>query len=90
MSSNISTFFELHKGLYIELHHRMIHWDTASSKIGDIFEMMAPFFKMYTSYAANYDEASTKLPSEDELKDLKNQSGTQLDLGDLLIMPIQR
>ncbi|CAB4028624.1 FYVE, and PH domain-containing 4-like, partial [Paramuricea clavata] len=59
--SNITTINQFHRDFLLpKLEERMKNWDTMP-KVGDIFNYLAPFLKMYAEYVKNFDQAMTSL-----------------------------
>ncbi|XP_032223512.2 uncharacterized protein LOC5522265 [Nematostella vectensis] len=58
MFSNIHSIFQLNKDVVFSLCERITHWNETQC-VGDIFNEMAPRFKIYATYCNNYDAAET-------------------------------
>ena len=56
MFSNVEQLLPINRELLNQLESRLNNWSD-KQKIGDIFNKMAPFFKMYNSYGNNYEKA---------------------------------
>jgi len=56
MFSNVEQLLPINRELLNQLESRVKNWSD-KQKIGDIFNKMAPFFKMYNSYGNNYEKA---------------------------------
>jgi hypothetical protein len=92
--SNIKTILPLNKKFLNELQNR-------GKSIGQLFVQYAPFFKMYTTYVNNFDDASKVLDKAMTDRQFKNfqkfhqdtrndPRSKDLDLQSYLIMPVQR
>eukprot|EP01091_Cochliopodium_minus_P019035 TRINITY_DN7869_c0_g1_i1.p1 TRINITY_DN7869_c0_g1~~TRINITY_DN7869_c0_g1_i1.p1 ORF type:complete len:795 (-),score=251.90 TRINITY_DN7869_c0_g1_i1:677-2830(-) len=95
--SNVDQIYAINKELLFTIEKRLSVWSTLST-IGDIFIELGPYLKMYSFYAANYENSNhyyTKLLEKKSnvkfmesirlKKEVKN-----LDLPSYLILPIQR
>jgi hypothetical protein len=100
--SNISTITALNRKFLTDYSTRVSNFDNNTTLIGDIFLQFAPFFRSYTQYVGNHDNAS------ELLKKLESSSGgnrrfkelvesnmskpenKNLSVASYLIMPIQR
>ncbi|XP_065909891.1 FYVE, RhoGEF and PH domain-containing protein 6-like [Dysidea avara] len=54
--SNVGSLYVLNSGLLNQLEERLAKWNSIP-KIGDIMLNTAPFFKMYSQYISNFDNA---------------------------------
>ncbi|XP_059091707.1 uncharacterized protein LOC131887187 isoform X2 [Tigriopus californicus] len=60
MFANIKSIYQFHEEFLLpQLRERMAEWDTSDhqQRIGDIIVKFSPFFKMYTEYVKNFDNA---------------------------------
>jgi len=81
-----------------ELNERLRHWDSKSTKIGDVFLKMSAFLKTYQSYITNYASAIRTLQKLQKNPEFKNfllelqmdPRSKGYELTSFLIMPIQR
>ncbi|XP_028407888.1 FYVE, RhoGEF and PH domain-containing protein 4-like isoform X2 [Dendronephthya gigantea] len=59
--SNITAINQFHRDFLLpKLDERMQNWDT-NPRVGDIFNSLAPFLKMYAEYVKNFDQAMSSL-----------------------------
>ncbi|XP_006860481.1 PREDICTED: FYVE, RhoGEF and PH domain-containing protein 2 [Chrysochloris asiatica] len=59
--SNISSIYQFHSQFFFpELQQRLEDW-TATPRIGDVIQKLAPFLKMYSEYVKNFDRAAELL-----------------------------
>ncbi|XP_006148732.1 FYVE, RhoGEF and PH domain-containing protein 2 [Tupaia chinensis] len=59
--SNISSIYQFHAQFFLpELQQRLDHW-TATPRIGDVIQKLAPFLKMYSEYVKNFERAAELL-----------------------------
>ncbi|XP_034846544.1 FYVE, RhoGEF and PH domain-containing protein 2 isoform X3 [Mirounga leonina] len=55
--SNISSIYQFHAQFFLpELQRRLDDW-TATPRIGDVIQKLAPFLKMYSEYVKNFERA---------------------------------
>ncbi|XP_035584581.1 FYVE, RhoGEF and PH domain-containing protein 2 isoform X2 [Zalophus californianus] len=55
--SNISSIYQFHAQFFLpELQRRLDSW-TATPRIGDVIQKLAPFLKMYSEYVKNFERA---------------------------------
>ncbi|XP_027976322.1 FYVE, RhoGEF and PH domain-containing protein 2 isoform X1 [Eumetopias jubatus] len=55
--SNISSIYQFHAQFFLpELQQRLDSW-TATPRIGDVIQKLAPFLKMYSEYVKNFERA---------------------------------
>ncbi|XP_034516542.1 FYVE, RhoGEF and PH domain-containing protein 2 isoform X4 [Ailuropoda melanoleuca] len=55
--SNISSIYQFHAQFFLpELQRRLDEW-TATPRIGDVIQKLAPFLKMYSEYVKNFERA---------------------------------
>lgn len=55
--SNISSIYQFHAQFFLpELQRRLDDW-TATPRIGDVIQKLAPFLKMYSEYIKNFERA---------------------------------
>ncbi|CAD1473910.1 unnamed protein product, partial [Heterotrigona itama] len=91
LSDNIKTLYNVSGELIKELKQN-------SENIADAFHKLAPFFKLYSVYAYDYEQIlsllQTKQENDCEFKDFVNKQETRPEVGrklpSLLITPIQR
>ncbi|XP_032718220.1 FYVE, RhoGEF and PH domain-containing protein 2 isoform X1 [Lontra canadensis] len=61
--SNISSIYQFHAQFFLpELQRRLDDW-TATPRIGDVIQKLAPFLKMYSEYVKNFERAAELLAS---------------------------
>ncbi|XP_022359384.1 FYVE, RhoGEF and PH domain-containing protein 2 isoform X2 [Enhydra lutris kenyoni] len=61
--SNISSIYQFHAQFFLpELQRRLDDW-TATPRIGDVIQKLAPFLKMYSEYVKNFQRAAELLAS---------------------------
>ncbi|XP_030171263.1 FYVE, RhoGEF and PH domain-containing protein 2 isoform X3 [Lynx canadensis] len=59
--SNISSIYQFHAQFFLpELQWRLDDW-TATPRIGDVIQKLAPFLKMYSEYVKNFERAAELL-----------------------------
>ncbi|XP_013973881.1 FYVE, RhoGEF and PH domain-containing protein 2 isoform X2 [Canis lupus baileyi] len=59
--SNISSIYQFHAQFFLpELQRRLDDW-TATPRIGDVIQKLAPFLKMYSEYVKNFERAAELL-----------------------------
>nr|XP_012319748.1 FYVE, RhoGEF and PH domain-containing protein 2 isoform X2 [Aotus nancymaae] len=59
--SNISSIYQFHSQFFLpELQRRLDDW-TATPRIGDVIQKLAPFLKMYSEYVKNFERAAELL-----------------------------
>lgn len=59
--SNISSIYRFHAQFFLpELQRRVDDW-TATPRIGDVIQKLAPFLKMYSEYVKNFERAAELL-----------------------------
>ncbi|XP_077017764.1 FYVE, RhoGEF and PH domain-containing protein 2 isoform X2 [Tamandua tetradactyla] len=59
--SNISSIYQFHSQFFLpELQRRLDTW-TATPRIGDVIQKLAPFLKMYSEYVKNFERAAELL-----------------------------
>jgi hypothetical protein len=88
----------LNKELLLNLKNRVYDWRPDSTLLGDVFLRLAPFLKIYSEFGINYDNAvalcntlmKERQSFANKMKELKDKSGSQLNLQSMLIMPVQR
>eukprot|EP01102_Stenamoeba_stenopodia_P014614 TRINITY_DN4877_c0_g1_i1.p1 TRINITY_DN4877_c0_g1~~TRINITY_DN4877_c0_g1_i1.p1 ORF type:complete len:794 (-),score=150.51 TRINITY_DN4877_c0_g1_i1:107-2488(-) len=95
---NIEEIILVNKILLSDLEKRMLEW-SSNPRVGDIFEKLTHFFKMYNRYTAQYDTALATLGDCEkqpafaqfvrQWEDDPNRS-CNLNLRALLIQPVQR
>ncbi|KAI9141760.1 Dbl homology domain-containing protein [Paraphysoderma sedebokerense] len=96
--SNVEQLTSVNKELLRSLEKRRIEEKCAINKVGDIFLVVAQFFRMYNIYCANYPEAQAFLLSQADNVDLKlflqycylKPECRSLDLDSYLLKPVQR
>lgn len=96
--SDIEVIVNVNDHFYQELAKRVEHFCATSTMLSDIFLMIAPFFKSYSRYCNNYDNALAVLKDlrkVDEFKAWiaamdKASDRTKLGITSYLILPIQR
>jgi hypothetical protein len=94
---DINIIYGFNVKLCAEMDKIVSSW-TDESEIGPTFKRMAPFLKMYTAYSNKYSTSMViyhNLMNRNEkfvleVAQCRENSGSQLKLADLLIMPIQR
>jgi hypothetical protein len=93
--SNIEQIQGLSSQLLAKLKEKEMSWD-ANQTIADVFMHFMPFFKMYTIFINNFDNANNKLGEVEKKERFKqfwepirmlHNVGT---IGSFLIMPVQR
>ena len=71
-------FFFVYEILFCSaLENKVSNWDNESTKIGADFLQFAPYFKMYQSYVANYEQANSllkKLMDKDSFKEFHDDA----------------
>lgn len=97
--SNCELLYGMHKTLLAKLDERIGQYNASTTRIGDVFIEMGPFFKLYTVYVNNYDAALARLTALKKnnarfatfvLDVQKTPTFGGLDLISFLIMPVQR
>ncbi|XP_073938409.1 FYVE, RhoGEF and PH domain-containing protein 2 isoform X2 [Castor canadensis] len=59
--SNLSSIYQFHSQFFLpELQRRLEDW-TATPRIGDVIQKLAPFLKMYSEYVKNFERAAELL-----------------------------
>ncbi|XP_001495203.2 FYVE, RhoGEF and PH domain-containing protein 2 isoform X1 [Equus przewalskii] len=59
--SNISSIYQFHSQFFLpELQRRLDDW-SATPRIGDVIQKLAPFLKMYSEYVKNFERAAELL-----------------------------
>lgn len=97
--SNLQYVLPLNEQLYEEISKRHASWDE-HQKIGDVFEKVAPYFKLYNEYSNNYEQALQlydKMREKDlafknilDVAEAEAEMQGVLRFANLLILPIQR
>eukprot|EP00761_Pharyngomonas_kirbyi_P004479 gb/GECH01004484.1/.p1 GENE.gb/GECH01004484.1/~~gb/GECH01004484.1/.p1 ORF type:complete len:1003 (+),score=161.28 gb/GECH01004484.1/:1-3009(+) len=95
---DLETIYNFNSCFLSQLEERLDSYHPDKTMIGDVFTSMAPFFRSYTIYVNNYDNAITtfeRVKHIPEIKDLLTQSKDDsriknLPLPSLLVMPVQR
>jgi len=54
---NIETIYQFHKTFLEDLESLISNWHPSSSRVGELFLSLAPYFKLYTQYCSNYDKS---------------------------------
>lgn len=92
--SNIEVILQFNSEFYKELKTCIDNWGPMQL-LGPIFLKLAPFLKMYTAYASNYNVALEVLrklrdmpKTSDLLEDLRKKAGNDIEA--FLIKPVQR
>jgi hypothetical protein len=95
-SNNLTLMVGVNMELVKSLEARVQAW-SEKQKVGDVFCSIAPFLKMYFDYGANYESALSvfgRLAKDPAfallMQQYRSNSGKNLALDHLLIMPIQR
>eukprot|EP00475_Leptophrys_vorax_P019671 TRINITY_DN26981_c0_g1_i1.p1 TRINITY_DN26981_c0_g1~~TRINITY_DN26981_c0_g1_i1.p1 ORF type:complete len:1101 (+),score=323.63 TRINITY_DN26981_c0_g1_i1:109-3411(+) len=89
----IEQILTVHSKFLADLDERIKQWKS-NPVLGDIFASLAPLFRIYGNYAANFEEALTTLRSPTFLNSIKKYSEDSRckgrRLNDFLNMPMQR
>eukprot|EP01103_Thecamoeba_quadrilineata_P005689 TRINITY_DN1545_c0_g1_i1.p1 TRINITY_DN1545_c0_g1~~TRINITY_DN1545_c0_g1_i1.p1 ORF type:complete len:241 (+),score=63.09 TRINITY_DN1545_c0_g1_i1:88-810(+) len=96
--SNVELLVKINSELLHQLHTRMENW-SETQLIGDVFDNMAPHFKLYTDYGKNYltalntlnnvSQGNTKFADFMQMSQ-KIEDNNNLTMHAFLIAPIQR
>ncbi|KAJ6251135.1 faciogenital dysplasia protein [Anaeramoeba flamelloides] len=95
MFKNLTSIFNINSQLYTHLEERIRIWDQ-NDRIGDVFNLLIPYLKMYSDYYRNYRNSDENLRqllrSSKKIKDWAFQKRKTYgnDLSSMLIMPVQR
>jgi RhoGEF domain/FYVE zinc finger/SOS1/NGEF-like PH domain len=95
--ANIEDIRVINKELLEALEARMATWDN-DTRVGDVFQKLVPFLKLYKVYCANYNGGLTRLEQKREsnsalakfLEKSREEIGLNMPLPSLLIQPVQR
>ncbi|XP_005389684.1 PREDICTED: FYVE, RhoGEF and PH domain-containing protein 2 isoform X2 [Chinchilla lanigera] len=97
--SNISSIYQFHAQFFLpELQRRLEDW-TATPRIGDVIQKLAPFLKMYGEYVKNFDRAAELLaawaekspPFQEVIARIQSSEASgSLTLQHHLLEPVQR
>ncbi|XP_036919176.1 FYVE, RhoGEF and PH domain-containing protein 2 isoform X2 [Sturnira hondurensis] len=97
--SNISSIYQFHAQFFLpELQRRLDDW-TATPRIGDVIQKLAPFLKMYSEYVKNFERAAELLatwtdkspPFQEVLTRIQSSKASgSLTLQHHMLEPVQR
>uniref|UniRef100_A0A673T5E0 FYVE, RhoGEF and PH domain containing 2 n=1 Tax=Suricata suricatta TaxID=37032 RepID=A0A673T5E0_SURSU len=97
--SNISSIYQFHAQFFLpELQRRLDDW-TATPRIGDVIQKLAPFLKMYSEYVKNFERAAELLATwtdkstlfQDVITRIQNSEASgSLTLQHHMLEPVQR
>ncbi|KAF4013343.1 hypothetical protein G4228_004988 [Cervus hanglu yarkandensis] len=97
--SNISSIYQFHSQFFLpELQRRLDDW-TATPRIGDVIQKLAPFLKMYSEYVKNFERAiellatwTDKSPPFQEVitRIQSSEASASLTLQHHMLEPVQR
>ncbi|KAG8512030.1 FYVE, RhoGEF and PH domain-containing protein 2, partial [Galemys pyrenaicus] len=97
--SNISSIYQFHAQFFLpELQRRLDDW-TATPRIGDVIQKLAPFLKMYSEYVKNFERAAELLaawtdkspPFQEVITRIQNSEASgSLTLQHHMLEPVQR
>ncbi|XP_053770242.1 FYVE, RhoGEF and PH domain-containing protein 2 isoform X2 [Desmodus rotundus] len=97
--SNISSIYQFHAQFFLpELQRRLDDW-TATPRIGDVIQKLAPFLKMYSEYVKNFQRAAELLatwtdkspPFQEVLTRIQSSEASgSLTLQHHMLEPVQR
>ncbi|KAM7135568.1 FYVE, RhoGEF and PH domain-containing protein 2 isoform 2-T2 [Molossus nigricans] len=97
--SNISSIYQFHAQFFLpELQRRLDDW-TATPRIGDVIQKLAPFLKMYSEYVKNFERAAELLatwtekspPFQEVLTRIQSSEASgSLTLQHHMLEPVQR
>ncbi|XP_006882090.1 PREDICTED: FYVE, RhoGEF and PH domain-containing protein 2 [Elephantulus edwardii] len=97
--SNISSIYQFHSQFFLpELQRRLDDW-TATPRIGDVIQKLAPFLKMYSEYVKNFERAAEllatwtdkSLPFQEVIARIQNSEASgSLTLQHHMLEPVQR
>ncbi|XP_037376779.1 FYVE, RhoGEF and PH domain-containing protein 2 isoform X2 [Talpa occidentalis] len=97
--SNISSIYQFHSQFFLpELQRRLDDW-TATPRIGDVIQKLAPFLKMYSEYVKNFERAAELLaawtdkspPFQEVITRIQNSKASgSLTLQHHMLEPVQR
>ncbi|XP_004673492.1 PREDICTED: FYVE, RhoGEF and PH domain-containing protein 2 isoform X2 [Condylura cristata] len=97
--SNISSIYQFHAQFFLpELQRRLDDW-TATPRIGDVIQKLAPFLKMYSEYVKNFERAAEVLatwtdkspPFQEIITRIQNSEASgSLTLQHHMLEPVQR
>uniref|UniRef100_A0A6A7G6Q8 Pleckstrin domain-containing protein n=1 Tax=Hirondellea gigas TaxID=1518452 RepID=A0A6A7G6Q8_9CRUS len=97
--SNIAFILPLNEKFYEDINQSISSWDNECTQIAPIFADFVPYFKMYTSYVNNHDNAVEVLQKQSETNEKfqkfselneENPEANSQKLASFLILPIQR
>eukprot|EP01124_Arcella_intermedia_P033746 TRINITY_DN8180_c0_g1_i1.p1 TRINITY_DN8180_c0_g1~~TRINITY_DN8180_c0_g1_i1.p1 ORF type:complete len:1041 (+),score=147.12 TRINITY_DN8180_c0_g1_i1:443-3124(+) len=86
---NMDNILRLNETLAEKLSQRTKTW-TSETTLGDIFNEIGPYFKIYTEYGNNFDIAMENLTELSKKELFRKFTENKLNLSELLIAPIQR
>ncbi|XP_066093719.1 FYVE, RhoGEF and PH domain-containing protein 2 isoform X2 [Saccopteryx bilineata] len=97
--SNISSIYQFHSQFFLpELQRRLDDW-TATPRLGDVIQKLAPFLKMYSEYVKNFERAAELLatwtekspPFQEVLTRIQSSEASgSLTLQHHMLEPVQR
>ncbi|XP_008992602.1 FYVE, RhoGEF and PH domain-containing protein 2 isoform X2 [Callithrix jacchus] len=97
--SNISSIYQFHSQFFLpELQRRLDDW-TATPRIGDVIQKLAPFLKMYSEYVKNFERAAELLATWTDKSPLfqevlariqSSEASGSLTLQHHMLEPVQR
>ncbi|XP_049746899.1 FYVE, RhoGEF and PH domain-containing protein 2 isoform X3 [Elephas maximus indicus] len=97
--SNISSIYQFHSQFFLpELQRRLDDW-TATPRIGDVIQKLAPFLKMYSEYVKNFERAADLLatwtdkspPFQEVITRIQSsEASSSLTLQHHMLEPVQR
>ncbi|KAM8779284.1 FYVE, RhoGEF and PH domain-containing protein 2 [Rhynchonycteris naso] len=97
--SNISSIYQFHSQFFLpELQRRLDDW-TATPRLGDVIQKLAPFLKMYSEYVKNFERAAELLatwtekspPFQEVLARIQSSEASgSLTLQHHMLEPVQR
>uniref|UniRef100_A0A8C5KTA3 FYVE, RhoGEF and PH domain containing 2 n=1 Tax=Jaculus jaculus TaxID=51337 RepID=A0A8C5KTA3_JACJA len=97
--SNISSIYRFHADFFLpELQRRLDDW-TATPRIGDVIQKLAPFLKMYSEYVKNFQRATELLaawtdksaPFQEVIARIqRSEASGSLTLQHHMLEPVQR
>lgn len=96
--NNVQVLFTFNSYFLNNLRQREEAFDARTTRIGDVFLQFAPFFRMYSQYATNFEEVPSYVAELTRsnsrfasfLQTAQTESKNSLGLVSLLVMPIQR